>query len=74
MHNADYRQMLRDFETEGVLVPLKHDKAYLSKGTDIKMGQCYAIALNLNHPRLRGILEEADQAFDTQVLGQLKVV
>jgi hypothetical protein len=38
------------------------------------MGQCYAIALNLNHPRLRGILEEADQAFDTQVLGQLKVV
>ena len=74
MHNADYRQMLRDFETEGVLVPLKHDKAYLSKGTDIKMGQCYALALNLNHPRLRGILEEADQAFDTQVLGQLKIV
>jgi hypothetical protein len=72
--NVDYRQLMREFERDGILVPLKNNKAYLGKGTDIKMGQCYAIALNLNHPRLQGILEEADQAFDVQVLGQLKVV
>lgn len=74
VNNVDYRQMMRDFEAENIVVPVKNNKAYLGKGTDIKMGQCYAIALNLNHPRLQGILEEADQAFDAQVLGQLKAV
>ena len=73
-NTVDYRQMMKDFEAEGIIIPLKSGKAYLGKGTDIKMGQAYAIALNLNHPRLQGILEEADQAFDTQTLGQLKVV
>jgi hypothetical protein len=38
------------------------------------MGQSYVVQINLCHPRLRGILDEADQAFDTQVLGQLKVI
>jgi len=74
MHNADYRQIVKDFARDGIMLPLRNDKAYLGKGTDIKMGQCYAIALNLNHPRLHGILEEADQAYDAQVLGQMKVI
>lgn len=74
MNHVDYRQLMREFESENIIVPVKHDKAYLGKGTDIKMGQSYVVALNLNHPRLQGILEEADQAFDAQVLGQLKVV
>ena len=74
MRNTDYRQLVKDFERDGILVPLKYNKAYLGKGTDIKMGQSYAIALNLKHPRLHGILEEADQAFDAQVLGQMKIV
>jgi hypothetical protein len=74
INHVDYRQMMREFETEGVVVPVKNDKAYLGKGTDIKMGQCYVFALNLSHPRLRGVLEEADQAYDEQVLGQFKVV
>lgn len=74
MNHVDYRQLMREFESENIIVPVKHDKAYLGKGTDIKMGQSYVVALNLNHPRLQGILEEADQAFDAQVLGQMKVV
>ena len=74
VNTVDYRQIMKDFEAEGIIVPLKSGKAYLGKGTDIKMGQAYAVSLNLNHPRLQGILEEADQAFDTQTLGQLKVV
>lgn len=74
MNHVDYRQIMRDFEEENIVVPVRNNKAYLGKGTDIKMGQCYVISLNLSHPRLQGILEEADQAFDAQVLGQLKVV
>ena len=73
-HQVDYRQLVRDLEVENIVIPVKNNKAYLGKGTDIKMGQSYVVQINLCHPRLRGILDEADQAFDTQVLGQLKVI
>lgn len=72
--HVDYRQLIRDLEAEGIIIPTKNDKAYLGKGTDIKMGQSYVVQINLCHPRLRGILDEADQAYDTQLLGQLKVI
>lgn len=72
--SADYRHIIRDLEDDNVLVPVKNNKAYLGKGTDIKTGQSYVVQINLNHPRLRGILDEADQAYDEQTLGQMKVV
>lgn len=72
--NVDYRQISRDLESENIVMPVKNNKAYLGKGTDIKTGQSYVIQINLCHPRLRGILDDADQAYDTQVLGQLKVI
>lgn len=72
--HVDYRQLVRDLEAENIIIPVKNDKAYLGKGTDIKMGQSYVIQINLCHARLRGILDAADQAFDAQLLGQLKVV
>jgi hypothetical protein len=74
VNHVDYRRLMGDFEAQGIVVPIKNNKAYLGKGTDIKMGQCYVVALNLNHPRLKGIIDDADQAFDAQVLGQLKVI
>lgn len=74
INHVDFRYLMRDFANDGIVVPIKNNKAYLGKNTDIKMGQCYVVALNLNHPRLQGVLEEADQAFDAQVLGQMKVV
>ena len=73
-HNVDYRQLVRDLEHENILVPTKNDKAYLGKGTDIKTGQSYVIQINLCHARLKGVLDEADQAYDTQVLGEMKAV
>jgi hypothetical protein len=72
--NADYRQIARDFEAENIMVPVKNNKAYLGKNTDIKTGQSYVVQINLCHPRLRGILDEADQAHDAQMLGELRVV
>jgi hypothetical protein len=72
--SVDYRQITRDLESENILLPVKNNKAYLGKGTDIKTGQSYVVQINLCHPRLRGILDNADQAYDTQVLGELKVV
>lgn len=74
-HNSvDYRNIMATYEKEGIVVPVKNNKAYLGKDTPIKLGQSYVTALNLNHPRLQGILDAADQAYDTMMLGQLKVV
>jgi hypothetical protein len=72
--NVDYRSLMRAFEHENIVVPIKNDKAYLGKDTPIKLGQSYVTALNLNHPRLKGILDEADQAYDSLLLGQMQVV
>lgn len=72
--NVDYRTLMRVFEHEGIVVPVKHDKAYLGKDTPIKLGQSYVTSLNLNHPRLKGILDEADQAYDDLLLGQMQAV
>lgn len=74
LHNADYRKILKDIEADGVLLPVKNNKAYLGKNSDIKTGQTYVVCINLSHPRLRGILDDADQAHDTQVLGQMKLI
>jgi hypothetical protein len=72
--NVDYRSLMRTFEQENIVVPIKNDKAYLGKDTPVKLGQSYVTALNLNHPRLKGILDEADQAYDNLVLGQMQAV
>lgn len=71
---ADYRDMLNRFREDSLLVPVKADKAYLGRGTDIKMGQSYVFRVNLNHPRLKGILDEAGTAFESELYGQLQVI
>jgi len=32
------------------------------------------IGVNLNHPRLQGILDEAEQSYENMAFGQLKAV
>jgi hypothetical protein len=73
-NSVDYRSLMKTFEHDGIVIPVKHNKAYLGKDTPIKLGQSYVVGLNLNHPRLQGILDEADQAYDNLVLGQMKIV
>lgn len=71
---GDYRSFVRDMESEGIVVTPKTQKGYLGKDTPTKIGQCYVIALNLNHPRLRGIIDDVDEAVDEVAYGKLKVV
>jgi len=71
---GDYKTFIGEFTSEGILATPKSSKAYLAKDTPIKLGQSYVIGLNLNHPRLQGMLSDADEALDNLALGQLQVV
>jgi hypothetical protein len=74
LKGSDYRGFMREMASASLVVTPKSNKASLGKDSPIKLPQSYVIALNLNHPRLRGILEDEDVAVDDAMLGQLKVV
>ena len=71
---ADYKTFMGELHEENVVASPKSNKAYLGKDSPIKLGQTYVIGVNLNHPRLQGILSDADQAIEDLAYGQLKVV
>ena len=71
---ADYKTFMGELQEENVVASPKSNKAYLGKDSPIKLGQTYVIGVNLNHPRLQGILSDADQALEDMAYGQLKVV
>jgi len=71
---ADYKTFMGELQDESVLATPKSNKAYLGKDSPIKLGQSYVIGVNLVHPRLQGILSDADQALEDMAYGQLKVV
>lgn len=71
---ADYKSFVNAMDAEGIIATPKSQKAYLGKDSPIKLGQCYVIGINLNHPRLFGILDRADQAVEDMMYGQLKLV
>tara|TARA_R110000782_G_scaffold5497_3_gene18998 strand:- start:537 stop:896 length:360 start_codon:yes stop_codon:yes gene_type:complete len=49
-------------------------RASLGRDTPIKIPQTYVIGVNLGHPRMVGLLDEADVAYEDMVLGQLQPV
>jgi hypothetical protein len=71
---ADYKTFINEFTSESIIATPKSNKAYLAKDTPIKLGQSYVVGLNLNHPRLQGMLSDADEALDNLAYGQLKAV
>ena len=71
---ADYKTFMGELQVESVVATPKSNKAYLGKDSPIKLGQSYVIGVNLNHPRLQGILSDADQAIEDLAYGQLKAV
>ena len=70
----DYKAFVQEFETEGIIATPKSQKAYFGKDVGIKIPQCYVVGINLNHPRLLGILDDAEQSVTDLTYGQLKAV
>ena len=71
---ADYKAFLGELQEENCVATPKSSKAYMGKDSPIKLGQSYVIGVNLAHPRLQGILSDADEALENLALGQLRVV
>ena len=74
MRGADYKSFTQELLGENVLATPKSQKFYLGKDTPIKLGQSYVIGVNLNHPRLQGILDDADTAAEDLVYGNLGLI
>lgn len=74
LHGADYRTVVNEVAEENALATPKSQKFYLGRDTPIKIGQTYVVGVNLSHPRLQGVLDEADTAAENLTLGKLQVV
>jgi hypothetical protein len=71
---ADYKTFIQELTEESVIATPKSQKAYLGKDSPIKLGQTYVIGVNLNHPRLQGILDKESQNVDDLAFGQLRAL
>jgi len=74
MQGHDYKSFCGELVTENIDATPKSKKCFLGKNTPIKLGQSYVVGVNLNHPRLQGILDDADTAAEDLFQGQLKMV
>jgi hypothetical protein len=71
---ADYKTFIQELTDESVIATPKSQKAYLGKDSPIKLGQTYVVGVNLNHPRLQGILDKESQNVDDLAFGQLRAI
>ena len=74
MRGADYKSLVTDLEVEKINVTPKSGRAMLGKDTPIKVGMMYVLGIDLTHPRLIGILNDADDAMERIAQTKLKVV
>jgi len=74
MKGHDYKSFCSELKSEYIDATPKSKKCFLGKNTPIKLGQSYVVGINLNHPRLQGILDDADTAADDLTQGQLKMI
>lgn len=71
---ADWRTVMREIISSGMDVTPATGKACLGRDTPIKLGQQYVVGVSLTHPRLRGILSDADDAATAQAVSTLTVL
>lgn len=73
-HGSDIKSMTDVFMRENILVTTGNNKAVLGKDTRIKSPQLVVVAVNLDHPRLRGILDDADEQAVATMQAPLQLV
>ena len=74
MRHADFKSVMADFDAEKINVTLKSGRAAIGRDTPIKVGMMYVLSLDLTHPRLIGMLNEADEAMERVAETKLKLV
>lgn len=74
LRGADYKAFMQELGDENVIATPRSQKAYLGKDSPIKLGQSYVVGVNLNHPRLQGILDKENETADDITLGKLQAM
>lgn len=74
MRGADFKSLVADFDAEKINVTPKSGRAMLGKDTPIKVPMMYVLGIDLTHPRLVGIMNDADEAMDRLAATKLKLV
>ncbi len=74
MRGVDYRSLVADFDFERINVTPKSGRASLGKDTPIKIGTMYVLGVDLTHPRLSSILNDADEAMERVAATKLQVI
>lgn len=65
---GDYRSLVAEMSQQNINITPPSEKAYLGRGTNIKLGQQYVLTLSVNHPRFIGILtNEENKALSAQL-------
>jgi hypothetical protein len=70
----DYKSFINELTTESVVATPASNKFSLGKHTPIKIGQMYVVGVNLNHPKLIGMLSNVDEEVDNLAYGELRAV
>ena len=74
MKGLDYKTFVQELTDDNAIATPASKKAYLGKDTPIKLAQTYVVGVNLSHPRMQGILDEADRDYENLAFGKLAAV
>lgn len=74
MRGADYKTLVSVFDVEKINVTPKSGRAVLGKDTPIKVPGMYVLGVDLTHPRLSALLNDADEAMERVATSRLKVI
>lgn len=74
MRGADFKSLLADLDIEKINVTPKSGRALLGKDTPIKVGMMYVLGIDLTHPRLLGIVNNADEAMERMAESKFKLI
>lgn len=72
-HGGDIKSMVDAFGRAGILRPVPTNKAVLGKGF-VRTPQLTVMMIDLQHPRLKGILDDADTVIDQMQMQKLQLV
>jgi hypothetical protein len=70
----DYTTFVREMRVENIDATPRSGKYSLGKNTSLRLGQTYVVGVNLNHPRLVGMLTTVDEQLSNLTFGELQVV
>lgn len=70
----DYKTFMNDVAYAGAVNSAGSMRAYMGKDTGVKLAPVWVVSLKLAHPRLSGILNDADEALEKAAISKIRLV